>query len=203
MPIAPKPRYFASAAEWRAWLERNHATAREVLVGFHKRATGRPSLTWSESVDQALCFGWIDGRRRSLGPERYAIRFTPRQPGSTWSNVNIRKVKALAKAGRMTPAGLKAFRRRAAGNSGVYGHEQRATARLRREEERQLRANQAAWADWRARPPSYRKVVTWWVVSAQKPETRARRLAILIRCSAAAEMVPPMVWTKKKHKKRQ
>jgi uncharacterized protein YdeI (YjbR/CyaY-like superfamily) len=147
-----------------------------------------------------LCFGWIDGRRRGLGPQRYAIRFTSRKPGSTWSKVNIRKVKDLAQAGLMTPAGMKAFKRRTAGNSGVYGHEQRARAKLRPDEERQLRANTAAWADWQARPPSYRKVVMWWIVSAKKPETRARRLAILVRSSAAGEMVPPMIWSKKRRK---
>jgi uncharacterized protein YdeI (YjbR/CyaY-like superfamily) len=193
-----KPTYFATPAPWRAWLERNHASATELLVGFHKRGSGKASITWPESVDQALCFGWIDGHRKRIDDARYTIRFTPRKPGSTWSSVNVRKVKTLVQAGLMTPAGTRAFRKRSAENSGIYGHEQNGAAKLKRDEERLLRADKAAWTDWQKRPPSYRKVVTWWIVSAKKPETRARRLAILIRSSAAGAMVPPMIWSKKK-----
>ncbi len=191
------PIYFATPAAWRAWLERHHASAKELLVGFHKRGSGRPSVTWPESVDAALCFGWIDGHRKSIDAERYTIRFTPRQPGSTWSAINIRKVKELTRQGLMTPAGRAAFRKRSTKNSGIYSHEQRHTATLKRDEKRQLRANPAAWTDWQRRPPSYRKAAIWWIVNAKKPETRFRRLATLIRDSAAGRTVPPLTWSKK------
>jgi uncharacterized protein YdeI (YjbR/CyaY-like superfamily) len=190
------PTYFATPADWRAWLERNHGSTRELLVGFHKRGSGHPSITWPESVEAALCFGWIDGHRKRLDEERYTIRFTPRQPGSTWSAINIRKIKELTRLGLMTPAGLAAFRKRSTKKSGIYSHEQRHTATLKRDEERGLRANPAAWTDWQRRAPSYRKAAIWWIVSAKKPETRARRLGILIRDSAAGRTVPPLTWSK-------
>ncbi|HEX7926594.1 MAG TPA: YdeI/OmpD-associated family protein [bacterium] len=196
--MTQKPTYFPTPDEWRAWLEENHASAVEILVGFYKTTSGKASITWPQSVDHALCFGWIDGHRRSIDEARYTIRFTPRKAGSVWSSVNVGKVKELTKAGLMAPAGVHAYKKRAAHKTGIYGHEQRDAAKFKRAEEKLLRANKAAWADWKARAPSYRKVVTWWVVSAKKPETRERRLGILIRSSAAGEMVPFMVWSKKK-----
>ncbi len=190
------PTYFPTPAAWRAWLERHHAGAKEVLVGFYKRGSGHPGITWPESVDAALCFGWIDGHRKSVDGERYTIRFTPRKPGSVWSSVNVRRVRELTRQGRMTPAGRAAFRKRAAHKTGIYGHEQRDTARLKRAEQGLLRANAAAWADWQRRPPSYRKGALWWIVSAKKPETRARRLAVLIDCGARGCKIPLFVWSK-------
>ena len=126
------PTYFPTTADWRAWLERHHAGAQELLVGFHKRGSGRPSITWHESVDAALCFGWIDGHRKRLDDARYTIRFTPRKPGSTWSTINIRKVQELTRLGLMTPAGRAAFRKRSTKKSGIYSHEQLHTAALKR-----------------------------------------------------------------------
>lgn len=178
-----KPRFFASAAAFRAWLAKHHATASELLVGFHKRATGRPSLTWPESVDEALCFGWIDGVRRRIDAERYSIRFTPRRPGSIWSLVNTRRASALAREGRMHPAGLKAFRARDPKKTGVYSFE-REHATLTPAFEQRFRADEAAWAFFQSAPPSYRRVVTFWIMNAKQEATRERRLAASIDASA-------------------
>jgi uncharacterized protein YdeI (YjbR/CyaY-like superfamily) len=190
-----EPTFFASPADFRAWLEEHHATDAELLVGFHKKRSGRPSITWPEAVDQALCFGWIDGVRRSLDDTSYTIRFTPRKPTSTWSKVNIERVAELTKQGLMRPAGLRAFEQRAEARSGIYSYEQREAAQLDPDEEAQFRANTAAWEDWQRRPPSYRKAATWWVVSAKRPQTRAKRLAQLIEESAngrrIAQLTPP------------
>ena len=187
-----EPTFFATAEEFRAWLEEHHANERELLVGFYKKGSGAPSITWSEAVDEALCFGWIDGVRRSLDAESYTIRFTPRQPRSTWSAVNIERAKELARLGRMTPAGLKAFEARTDDRSAIYAYEQRHAAVLDPEHERQFRANQQAWDFFEAQPPSYRKAAIWWIVSAQKGETKAKRLATLIEDSAAGRRVAPL-----------
>jgi uncharacterized protein YdeI (YjbR/CyaY-like superfamily) len=176
--------FFAEPADWRAWLEENHDRVSELWVGFHKKATGRPSVTWPESVDEALCFGWIDGVRKSLGPDSYMIRFTPRKPRSTWSAVNIKRAQELAAEGRMRPAGLKAFEARTDDRSAIYAYEQRHAAKLDPEQEREFRANAKAWEWFQSRPPSYRKTATWWVVSAKREETKARRLRTLIEDSA-------------------
>ncbi len=181
--------YFESPAAFRRWLETNHDSATELTVGFHKRHTGRPSLTWPESVDEALCFGWIDGVRHSVDEDRYTIRFTPRKPSSNWSVVNIRRVEALVRDMRMRPAGLRAFEAKRADRSGVYSFEQRDQAKLSPVEERQFRANRAAWRFFEAQPPGYRRVTTFWVVSAKREETRARRLERLIRESAEGQRV--------------
>lgn len=181
--------YFASPAEFGEWLEKHHESARELWVGFHKKATGRSSLTWSESVDEALCFGWIDGIRKSVSAEAYVIRFTPRKSTSIWSNVNIKKVEGLLATGRMRPAGLRAYESRDSKKSGIYSFEQRKSARLTPVEERQFRAAKAAWKFFQAQPAGYRQLVTFWVVSAKRPETRARRLATLIDDSAAARRI--------------
>ncbi|HWM85211.1 MAG TPA: YdeI/OmpD-associated family protein [Kofleriaceae bacterium] len=184
MPPGPKPRFFAGPARFRAWLEKHHASATELLVGFYKVGTGKPSITWPESVDQALCFGWIDGVRRSLGDESYTIRFTPRRPRSIWSAVNIARAGELIAGGLMRPAGLAAFRARTGDRSGIYSYEQRHAAQLAPEQEAMLRATPKAWQFFQAQPPSYRKAITHWVTSARKEETRLRRLARLIEGSA-------------------
>lgn len=178
-----KPIYFATPAEFRAWLEKHHDSATEVLVGFHKRHTGKPSLTWPESVDEALCFGWIDGIRKSVDEDRYTIRFTPRKPKSNWSNVNTKRVGELKKLGRMTPAGLKAFEERDAKRD--YAYEETRQRSFTPEQEKTFRANKKAWAFFEVQPPGYRKTLTFWVTSAKKEETRASRLQKLIAESAA------------------
>jgi len=179
-----EPTFFAEPADFRAWLEENHERGSELWVGFHKKATGRPSITWPEAVDEALCFGWIDGIRRSLGDESYMIRFTPRKPRSTWSAVNIARAKELVAEGRMRPAGLAAFEVRSDDRSAIYAYEQRHEAQLAPDEEREFRANERAWEFFQAHPPWYRKTALWWVVSAKREETRARRLRTLIDDSA-------------------
>jgi uncharacterized protein YdeI (YjbR/CyaY-like superfamily) len=187
-----KATFFATPQEFRAWLEENHETATELLVGFHKKGSGKPSITWPESVEQALCFGWIDGVRRSLGDQSYTIRFTPRKPSSTWSRVNLDKVEKLKRRGLMLPAGLRAYDERREGKTGIYSYEQREAAELPAEYEERLRGDSAAWKFWTSRPPSYRKAAVWWVVSAKREETRQRRLASLIQRSQSGRTVPPL-----------
>ena len=183
------PVFFASAEEFRAWLARHHASAGELWVGFHKKHTRRPSLTWPESVDAALAFGWIDGVRKSLDADAYVIRFTPRKRGSIWSRVNIRKAEALIRARLMHAAGLRAFEAREAKKSGIYSFEQRQEPRLNPAELKQLRGHAAAWKFFQAQPPGYRRVATFWVISARRPETRAGRLRTLIDDSAAGARI--------------
>jgi uncharacterized protein YdeI (YjbR/CyaY-like superfamily) len=180
-----KPVFFASAAGLRAWLAEHHAAARELMVGFRKRsAKDEPGLTWSEAVDEALCFGWIDGVRKSIDAARYAIRFAPRKPGSTWSRVNVRRIAALGREGRLQPAGRAAFERRRASRTATYSYENRAMD-LDGPSLAALRRNATAHAFWRALPASYRRKVAWWIVSAKKAETRAARLAKVIAACAA------------------
>ncbi|MGH2751957.1 MAG: YdeI/OmpD-associated family protein [Actinomycetota bacterium] len=192
-----KPTFFATPAEWRAWLEEHHHHAQECLVGFYKRASGRPSITWSESVDQALCFGWIDGVRKSIDDVSYSIRFSPRKPRSSWSAVNIKKVEELKRLGLMRPAGLAAFEKRSEERSAVYSYE-RATAELGAAYEQRLRANKRAWVFWQAQPPWYRRAASWWVISAKKEETRLRRLATLIEDSKQQRTIAPLTRPQKK-----
>jgi uncharacterized protein YdeI (YjbR/CyaY-like superfamily) len=184
-----KPCFFATPAEFREWLEKHHATETELVVGFHKKNTGRPTMTWTESVREALCFGWIDGIRRSLGDESYTIRFTPRKPRSIWSKRNIGHVEELIREGRMRPAGLAAYEARTPERSGVYSFENRQSARLGPEHEKRFRADGAAWDFFQAQPPSYRQTAIHWVVSAKRPETRSRRLDTLIADSAAGRRI--------------
>ena len=185
------PTFFATAAELRRWLEKHHAEARELLVGFHKRESGRPSLTWPESVDEALCFGWIDGVRRRIDDASYSIRFTPRRTGSVWSAVNIAKVEKLEQEGRMTEAGRIAFARRRENRSGIYSYEQR-PQELPPEYRALLDQDAEAAADFDARPAGYRKTAIWKVVSAKQEATRQRRLAQLIDCHARGELIPEL-----------
>jgi uncharacterized protein YdeI (YjbR/CyaY-like superfamily) len=192
-----EPTFFPTAADWRAWLERNHAETQELWVGFYKRLTGRPSITWPESVDEALCFGWIDGVRKSIDESSYVIRFTPRRSRSNWSAVNIKRAQELIATGRMQPAGLRAFEQRQDERSAVYAYEQRHSARLDEADEQQLRSNAAAWRFFQAQPPSYQKAAAWWIISAKQEATRRRRLATLIEDSANGRTVGPLTRPKK------
>ena len=182
-----KPVFFRTAADFRRWLVANHATAPELLVGFWKKSSGKPSIDWPQARDQALCFGWIDGVRKSLDADSYTVRFTPRRKGSVWSKVNLDRFEALKAAGQMTPAGERALAQ-STGPSGVYSYEKPVTE-LTPDEEARFRVNAASWADWEKRPPGYRRTVLHWVTSAKKPETRARRLATLIEDSAAGRKI--------------
>ena len=168
--------YFNSAEELRAWLEKHHATATELWIGFYKQATGRRALTWSEVVDEALCFGWIDGKVQRIDEERYRQRLTPRKPTSNWSAINIAKVAAARREDR----------------SAVYSYERRHEAAFDAEQEKAFRANGPAWEWFAAQRPSYRTTATFWVVSAKRPETRERRLSTLIECSAEGRPVPAL-----------
>ena len=187
-----EPVFFATSREWRAWLERNHATAAELWVGFYKRGTGRPSITWPESVDQALCFGWIDGVRRSLGAESYVIRFTPRRPDSTWSQINLKRIAELETLGLVRPAGRAVHAARDGKKAGAYSYEQRDRARLTPAQEREFTRNKTAWKYFQAQAPWYRKTAIYWVTSGKKEETRARRLATLIADSAGGRPIGPL-----------
>ena len=186
------PVFFATRDELRAWLERHHADRDELWVGLYKKGSGKPSVTWPEVVDEALCFGWIDGVRRGLGPDSYANRLTPRRPRSNWSAINVKRVGELIEEGRMTPAGLAAFEARTGDRTGVYSYEQRRNAALDAEQERRFRAVPAAWEYFQARPPSYRRSAIHWVTSAKRAETRERRLATLIEDSAAGRPIGPL-----------
>jgi uncharacterized protein YdeI (YjbR/CyaY-like superfamily) len=189
------PIFFESPVDFRAWLAENHATAASLLVGFYKKGAGRKSISWIESVDEALCYGWIDGVRKSLDAERYTIRFTPRKRGSVWSKVNVGRVQALTDGGRMEPAGLAAFEARKEDRSGIYSHEQ-GDVDLPEPYQGLLRADPAAWAFFQGQPPSYRKAASWWVASAKKEETRRKRLGSLAAYSAKGERVPQFTWKK-------
>jgi uncharacterized protein YdeI (YjbR/CyaY-like superfamily) len=179
------PRFFSTPAKFQAWLESNHGAATELWVGFYKKDSRRPSITWPESVDEALCVGWIDGLCKRIDGVSYKIRFTPRKATSIWSAVNIARVAELTREGRMKPAGLAAFERRSEAKSGIYAYEQRKNAALAPNEEQQFRANAKAWKFFEAQPAGYRRTATWWVISAKRPETRQKRLATLIADSAA------------------
>ena len=178
-----KPKFFRTAADFRSWLQANHATATELWVGFYKKDSGKPSVTWPESVDEALCFGWIDGIRKQVDEISYQIRFTPRRRGSVWSATNIKRAKELAKQKQMRPPGLEAFAVRLENKSGIYSYEQRKT-KLEEPYAKLLKMNQAAWNFFQRQPPSYRKMIGWWIVSAKKEQTRMARLAKLISESA-------------------
>jgi uncharacterized protein YdeI (YjbR/CyaY-like superfamily) len=178
-----KPIYFSSPQDFYDWLQDNHETADEVYVGYFKKRTNKPSLTWSQAVDQALCFGWIDGRLNRIDDERHMQRFTPRRPGSNWSKINVEKVAKLKEAGLMRPAGLAAFERRQNGKTGVYSFENE--AKLAPEYEARLRSNKAASDYFDSRPPWYRRTAIHLVMSAKREETRERRLGQLIEDSAA------------------
>jgi uncharacterized protein YdeI (YjbR/CyaY-like superfamily) len=191
------PLFFDTAAEFRAWLEKHHDSEAAALLGFYKKGSGKGGpFTYEQAILEALCFGWIDGVRRTLDAESYVQRFSPRTKSSTWSNININRFKELQAAGRVTPPGLAAFEARTADNSGIYSFEQVDIA-LDEEQQRTFRANSAAWDYWTNAAKSYRKVATWWVLSAKRPETRAKRLNELIECSARGEKIPLVRWARK------
>src|SRR5215218_1988433 len=180
-----EPTFFATPEDFRAWLHANHATAGELWVGFHKVGSGRPSITWPQSVDEALCVGWIDGVRKRLDEHSYVIRFTPRKPGSIWSAVNIRRMGELQAEGRVLPAGAAAFERRRDDKSAIYSYERRHAAELPPEYEARFRQDAVAWEFFQRQPPWYRRTATHWVISAKKEETREKRISTLIADSAA------------------
>lgn len=188
-PVTPKPVFFPTPADLRRWFTRNHRKAAELWVGYYKKASGRASVDWPQSVDQALCFGWIDGIRKSLGPDSYTIRFTPRRKGSIWSSVNLRRVPELEKLGQMTEAGRQAFEVRREDRSRVYSYERRHEAKLTPQLARRLKANAKAWAHFQSQPPGYQHIATFYVMSAKREETRARRLEVLIAASAAGRRI--------------
>ncbi len=190
--------FFATPAEFREWLEKHHASEVELSVGFYKRASGKPSMTWPESVDAALCYGWIDGVRNSIDEASYRIRFTPRKPTSTWSAINVKRVNELTRSGLMRPAGLKAYEARKRDKTGIYAYEQRKHTTLSPAYEKQFRANRKAWEFFQSQPPWYQRTAAYWVISAKQEQTRQKRLAELIRDSAAGLAIKHLRRTKSK-----
>ena len=177
------PTFFSSQEKFRAWLEKHYQTETELLVGFYKVNSKKPSMPWSESVDQALCFGWIDGIRKSINEESYSIRFTPRKKTSIWSAINIKKVEELTKAGLMTEEGLKAFDLRSEERSRIYSHEKEPSF-LTHDFEEQFKANKAAWDYFNQQAPSYKKVIIHWIMSAKQEKTKISRLEKAINISS-------------------
>ena len=190
------PIFFANQSQFRKWLQKNHKKETEVLVAFYKVGSGKPSMTWSQSVDEALCFGWIDGVRKSIDNDSYQIRFTPRKPGSNWSAVNIKKIEELTKKGLMQPAGHAAFEKRIESKSGIYSFEKEETE-LTPDFKKQFKANKKAWEYFQTLAPSYRKISTHWVMSAKQESTRKKRLNQLITDSR----VGTNQWKDNKYKK--
>ena len=196
--MPPKPTFFPTPSDFRAWFEARHDKFRELLVGFYKKDSGKPSITWPESVQVALCFGWIDGVRKSIDETSYMIRFTPRKPTSTWSAINIKSVQELTKKGLMYSAGLKAFAARDEKKSAIYSYEQRNSARFTCEQAKQFRSNKVAWEFFRSQAPWYQRVTTFWVISAKREETKLKRLSELIGHSQNRRTLPQLIPTKKK-----
>lgn len=193
---ADNPRFFATPAEMRAWLETHHDAVDEQWIGYRKKGSGLPSVTWPESVDVVLCFGWIDGIRKSIDGTSYKIRFTPRRRGSHWSARNLARIKELTSEGLVAEAGLAAYRDRDAAKQKRASYEQEAVA-LPAEYEQRIRARPEAWRWFRKARPSYRKQVSWWIVSAKREDTRLRRLAVLVESCAKGEVIPAMRWSTK------
>jgi len=185
-----KPVFFTDARKFRQWLKKNHANSEELLVGYHKKRTGKKSINWSDSVDQALCFGWIDGVRRSINEESYCIRFTPRRPGSNWSDINLEKIKKLKKQGLLEPAGEKIFNARKKAKTS-YSYE-KAPEKLEPRFEKLFREDTAAWNWFRAMPASYRNTAIHWVMSAKRAETREKRFATLLADSSEGRKIKPL-----------
>jgi uncharacterized protein YdeI (YjbR/CyaY-like superfamily) len=191
--------YFASSDEFRQWLADNHNRAAELQVGYYKKASGKPSITYQESVDQALCFGWIDGIRKSIDDQRYTIRFTPRKPRSIWSAVNLRRASELEALGLMQPSGLKAFHQRDQAKSQQYSYEQR-PEKFDEADENRFKENPKAWTFFQAQAPSYQRAVIWWVISAKKEETRKSHLTTLIETSEKGKRIPQFVSPNRREK---
>ncbi len=191
------PLFFPTPADFRNWLDEHHDQEKELWVGYYKKATKKPSITWPESVDQALCYGWIDGIRKRIDDEAYMVRFTPRKPDSHWSNVNLKRMKELKKDGLVSSAGLIAFKKRKNERTARASYEQKKVV-LDPQYEQQIKKNQKAFAYFfEKKPLSYRKQVIWWIMSAKKEETRLKRLSILIESSEKNEVIPPLRWSKK------
>jgi uncharacterized protein YdeI (YjbR/CyaY-like superfamily) len=188
MPTPTDIQFFPKPADLRRWFATHHRAAKEVWVGFHKKGSGRESITWPESVAEALCVGWIDGIRKTIDAESYTIRFTPRKSGSIWSAVNMKLAEELIAAGKMKAAGLAAYELRKENRSGIYAYEQR-SAELPEELAAVIRAHPAAWTDYQGRTPAYRKRVNWWVLSAKTEATRQTRLRQLIEASAEGRLL--------------
>lgn len=189
--------FFATPDDFRAWLEQHHAVKKDLLVGFYKRDSGKPSITWPESVDCALSYGWIDGVRNSIDGISYQIRFTPRKPTSIWSAINVKRVAELTKLGLMRPAGVKAFEARKGDKTGIYAYEQRKNAKLTPAFEKLFRANKKAWAFFESQPPWYQRTASYRVISAKQEETRQKRLDQLIKDSAAGRTIKELTRTPK------
>jgi uncharacterized protein YdeI (YjbR/CyaY-like superfamily) len=185
----PAPKFFATASAFGVWLEANAASSTELLVGFYKVDSGRASMSWPESVDEALCHGWIDGVRKRIDDASYSIRFTPRKPTSIWSAVNIAKFEQLQSQGRMTAAGVEAFSHRKAHNSAIYSHEQKEVAELSSAELQQFKRNAAAWAFFEATPPGYKKQMLHRITTAKRAETRDSRFHKLLQACASGERI--------------
>lgn len=186
------PKFFATPSELRSWITRHHDKTNELWAGFYKRSSGKPSITWPEAVDAALCFGWIDGVRKSIDEISYTIRLTPRKPQSTWSAINIRKVQELTARGLMHRKGLEAFQRRTEERSGIYAYEQRQNPKLDPRYQTKLRTNKKAYEFFRKQAPWYRRTCIFWIMNARKEETRLKRLAMLIECSRAGRSIKPL-----------
>lgn len=193
--VLMNPLFFPTSADLRKWLEANHKTCNEQWIGYYKKHTGKASITWPESVDQALCFGWIDGLRKKIDEESYMIRFTPRRKGSHWSTVNLKRIAILIAEKQVTPNGLEVYQRDKANRSNA-SYEQETVA-LSKSYEATLKANSSAWTFFESMPPSLKKPSVWWVMSAKREETRQKRLQVLIDCSAAGEKIPLFKWSKK------
>jgi uncharacterized protein YdeI (YjbR/CyaY-like superfamily) len=187
-----EPRFFPTPEDFRAWLEEHHESETVLWVGFYKVGTGRASITWPESVDEALCFGWIDGLRKRVDEESYMIRFTPRKPSSNWSAKNLARIEELIDEGRVRPAGLEIYEARDPDRSKVYSFERRKAAKLEAEQEARFRAHETAWTFFRDQPPWYRRTAIHWVISAKRKQTRTRRLDTLIEDSAAERWIGPL-----------
>lgn len=191
------PEFFKSKKDLRKWFEKNHNKLNEQWIGFYKTTSGKQSITWSESVDEAICFGWIDGIRKSINDESYMIRFTPRKPGSTWSAVNIKKVEELTKLGLMKPEGIEAYNKMKDSNSKIYAYEQKEII-LDKKYMGLIKANKKAWEYFdKQLAPSYKKISIKWVMSAKQEVTRLSRLNILIDSSAKGEKIPGLLKYKK------
>src|SRR5438034_11348448 len=184
-PKANSPIFFARSDDFREWLNKHHQTTTEQWVGFHRKSSGRASITWPEAVDEALCFGWIDGLRKTIDAESYKLRFTPRRPTSNWSAINIRRMKELMREGRVGPAGIKAFQKRMPERSGIYSYENRKSATLNDAALKLFRTESAAWEFFQSQPASYRQTAIWRVISAKRPQTQQDRLRKLIALSKA------------------
>lgn len=197
--VSSTPVFFRRQGQFRAWLARHHASAQELLVGFHRKGSGRQSITYPEALDEALCYGWIDAVRRRLDDTSYTIRFTPRKRGSNWSAVNIRHVERLKAEGRMTKAGLAVFNGRDK-KKAPYSFENRSVT-LDPGYLKRLKANAAAWKHFRSLPASMRRTIGFWIMSAKREATRERRLETLITCSAEGRMIPPLKWARPTRKK--